>query len=59
MTPNRARLHNMTTEGDSYDCDVCGGTHTVKRDDGGFPAALGFTEYYVVCPEYGEITWTE
>ena len=48
----------MTEEGDSYDCDVCGGTHTVKLDEGGAAAALGFTEYYVNCPEYGAIHWT-
>lgn len=53
---NPARTQpTMTTEGDDYDCDVCGGTHEVHRDRGGFPEALGFKEYYVNCPEYGQI----
>lgn len=48
----------MSTHGDDYDCGICGGTHTIKEDTGGFSTALGFAEYYVECPEYGEIVWT-
>lgn len=49
----------MNREGDDYDCDICGGTHTIRRDETGFPAALGFIEYHVDCPEYGTIAWTD
>lgn len=48
----------MTREGEPYDCRVCGGEHTIKVDRSGTPAIFGFVEYYVECPEYGEIVWT-
>lgn len=39
-------------KGDEYNCDICGGTHTVKIDEG-FPALMGHEVTYVDCPEYG------
>lgn len=49
----------MTREGEPYDRRVCGGEHTTKVNPRATPAIFGFVEYYVECPEYGEIVWTE
>jgi hypothetical protein len=49
----------MTREGEPYDCKVCGGEHKIKVDEKGMPSAFGFIEYYVDCPEYGAIVWTD
>ena len=41
--------------GDTYDCEICGQSHSVKEDENSLVRALGFREYYVDCPEYGYV----
>ena len=45
----------MTEPGDEYECQFCSDTHIIKRDTEGFPAAMGFDQLYIECPEYGYV----